>query len=241
MYSFSSRIRYSETDEQGNLSLVSLINYLQDCALFQTDELGVGLDHLTQKQLAWLIAGWQIQITQMPQYGQDIVVSTWPTQIQGVFAHRNFTICSPDGFEYIRADSLWFMFDFAKQSPIVPPEEEWGPYIAQAETPLDMPKMSRKLRIDTHLEGVAQPSFVVSAQHLDTNHHVNNAQYVEFARAAAGDSIKAKRILVQYVSAAMLGDTIVPVVYTSKEDTTVSLNAPNEKPYAIVKFLNAIN
>lgn len=116
MYSFSSRVRYSETNKQGILSLVSLVNYLQDCALFQTDTLGVGLDHLSQKNIAWFIAAWQIQIQKMPRYGQDIVVSTWPTQLKGVIAHRNFTICSPEGFEYIRADSLWFMFDFAKQS-----------------------------------------------------------------------------------------------------------------------------
>lgn len=239
MYSFSSRIRYSETDEQGTLSLVSLVNYLQDCSLFQTDELGIGLDHLAQKDLAWLIAGWQIQIHTLPRYGQDIVVSTWPTRLQGVFAHRNFTICSPDGFEYVRADSLWFMFDFAKQTPIVPPEEEWTPYMAQVGEPLDMPKTSRKLRIDTSIQAVIKPSFVVSEQNLDTNHHVNNAQYIEFARAAAGDLSQLKRVLVQYVSFATLGDTIVPVVYTSNEGVTVSLNGTDEKPYAIVKFLNA--
>ena len=31
MYTFDSRIRYSETDETGALSLLGVINYLQDC------------------------------------------------------------------------------------------------------------------------------------------------------------------------------------------------------------------
>ena len=31
MYSFEGRIRYSECDEAGRLSLFSLMNYLQDC------------------------------------------------------------------------------------------------------------------------------------------------------------------------------------------------------------------
>ena len=238
MYSFSSRVRYSETNKQGILSLVSLVNYLQDCALFQTDTLGVGLDHLSQKNIAWFIAAWQIQIQKMPRYGQDIVVSTWPTQLKGVIAHRNFTICSPEGFECIRADSLWFMFDFAKQSPILPPEEEWAPYRSQMHEPLDMPKTSRKVRIDPQLEATIKPSFVVSAQNLDTNHHVNNAQYIDFAQAAAGDISSFKRIAVQYVSSATLGDIIVPAVYATSDSITVSLNGANEKPYALVQFLN---
>ena len=32
MYTFDSRVRYSETDEEGNLSVVGIMNYLQDCS-----------------------------------------------------------------------------------------------------------------------------------------------------------------------------------------------------------------
>ena len=34
MYTFDSRIRYSETDETGALSLLGVINYLQDVQYF---------------------------------------------------------------------------------------------------------------------------------------------------------------------------------------------------------------
>mgnify|MGYP000603361539 CR=1 FL=1 len=34
-YSFTSRIRYSEIGEDGNLTLPGLINYFQDCSTFQ--------------------------------------------------------------------------------------------------------------------------------------------------------------------------------------------------------------
>ena len=42
-YEFTSRIRYSETDTNGNLSLEALMNYFQDASTFQSEELGVGL------------------------------------------------------------------------------------------------------------------------------------------------------------------------------------------------------
>ena len=39
MYTFDSRVRYSETDEEGNLSVVGIMNYLQDCSTFQSEDL----------------------------------------------------------------------------------------------------------------------------------------------------------------------------------------------------------
>ena len=35
MYSFDSRIRYSETDADGRLTPEKLIDYFQDCSTFQ--------------------------------------------------------------------------------------------------------------------------------------------------------------------------------------------------------------
>ena len=51
MYTFDSRVRYSETDENGNLSLESLIDYMQDCTNFQSEDLGVGLEYHRQKNI----------------------------------------------------------------------------------------------------------------------------------------------------------------------------------------------
>ena len=42
-YSFTSRIRYSEIGEDGNLTLPGLINYFQDCSTFQSEAIGEGV------------------------------------------------------------------------------------------------------------------------------------------------------------------------------------------------------
>lgn len=39
MYSFKSKIRYSETDSRGRLSLEALLDYFQDCSAFQSEAL----------------------------------------------------------------------------------------------------------------------------------------------------------------------------------------------------------
>ena len=60
MYTFDSRIRYSETDSEGKLTMASLINYFQDCSTFQSEDLGVGLEYFRENHMVWVLSSWQI-------------------------------------------------------------------------------------------------------------------------------------------------------------------------------------
>ena len=47
MYSFKSRVRYSELNHQTHtLDPYGIINYFQDCSTFQSEELNIGLEAL---------------------------------------------------------------------------------------------------------------------------------------------------------------------------------------------------
>ena len=46
MYAFDSRIRYSETDSEGRLTLNALLNYFQDCSTFHSEDVGLGIGYM---------------------------------------------------------------------------------------------------------------------------------------------------------------------------------------------------
>ena len=69
MYSFKSRVRYSEVGSDQKLSLGGLINYFQDCSCFQSDELGVGPKNMEIWGKAWMLNSWQIVVERYPKYG----------------------------------------------------------------------------------------------------------------------------------------------------------------------------
>ena len=48
MYEFNSRVRYSEIDHHGTLTLPALINYFQDCSTFQSELLNNGVERLEE-------------------------------------------------------------------------------------------------------------------------------------------------------------------------------------------------
>ena len=62
MYTFTSRVRFSETDENGKLSLAGIMNYLQDCSVFHSEDVGNGTDVLKKRDRVWLLNSWQIII-----------------------------------------------------------------------------------------------------------------------------------------------------------------------------------
>ncbi|MCR8908593.1 thioesterase [Thermophilibacter sp. ET337] len=223
MYSFEGRIRYSECDEAGRLSLFSLMNYLQDCSTFQSDEMGMGLDGLTGRGLAWVLANWRIEVDRLPAFGERIRVSTWCYELTRAHALRNFQL-EAGGERIVRANTQWFVYDSVRGRATRVPEDQ-RVYLSD-EPPIEMAPLAR--RIVPAGEGERAPEIVVARRDLDTNHHVNNARYVAFALEALearGAQAPAcpLTLQVQYRTMAFLGDKIVPVVHPCEGGWDVEL------------------
>ena len=86
--------------------------------------------------------------------------------------------------------------------------------------------------------GKALEAFTVRSHHLDTNHHVNNGQYVRMAMDCIPGDFKIRQLRVEYKSQAVLGDEIYPMAAegTDGKMYTVSLNGADGSPYCVVEF-----
>lgn len=233
MYTFDSRVRYSETAENGQISVPALIDYMQDCTNFQSEDLGVGLEYHKKLGLMWVLNSWQIIIEQYPKMGQKITIGTQSYGYEKMFGYRNFLITDASGACVAKANSNWVLMDVKKGRPmLVTPEI--GDVYGKAE-PLLMEYAPRKIKVPEN--GREQEGLVVREYHLDTNHHVNNRQYVQMAMEFLKKNDRVKELRVEYKKQAVLGDEMIPVVYqVSEEEVIVSLNAVDGKPFAVVQF-----
>ena len=243
MYSFQSSVRYSEVDESGTLSLPALLDYLQDSCLFQAEALGRGVTHTRECGLAWLLAAWRVEIDRLPRFTERIEVSTWATAFNGLYAHRNFAVdaCDASGRateRLVRADSLWFMFDAHRTRPVRAPLDETSVYDDDLAHDAPLAMESARRRIPVAGDGAPADSLLVTRAHIDTNHHVNNAQYVAMAHGVLPEGMTVRCLEVQYATAARLGDTVYPRVHRpSSEDPgwVVVLSDADDRPYAVVR------
>ena len=243
MYTFNSRIRYSETDENAVLTVGSLINYFQDCSTFQTEDCGAGLDWLSAQNLAWVLSYWQIESFRLPRLYEQVRVGTVPYALKGFMGLRNYYMDA--GAERLAvANSVWALMDMEKMLPARITPEHAAQYTLEEKLPMEY--LDRKVKVPEGGAVTEAEPVVITHTHLDTNRHVNNGQYVRMAldaldatgKAAAmpgrcaplkgKDKGKALRIRAEYKKQAHLGDTIVPLVHARDDGTTVDLRLEGE-------------
>ncbi len=232
MYSFNSRVRYSEVDEEKKLTLNGILNYFQDCSTFQSEELGNGVDKMKELHRVWVLSSWQIVVERYPELCEEITIGTWPYEFQGFFGYRNFAMYDKDGKMIAYANSLWTFLDVDTGRPARVPEEVSGKYTWEEK--LDMNYASRKVPMPK--EGETQEPFAVQRYHLDTNHHVNNGQYIQMAREYIPADFVIHQMRAEYKKSALLGDVIYPVVERDEERYVVGLCDELGRPYAVVEL-----
>ncbi len=233
MYSFRSKVRYSEVNKDGKLDIPSIINYFQDCSTFQSESLGLGVEHLKKEKRAWLLNVWQVEFIKDAYLMEDIEIGTWSWGAKGIYGHRNFVLNDAKGNRLVNGNSLWVFTDITTGKPVIVEPKDIEPY--GIEPPIDMTDYGRKIKIEG--DGEQYTSFKVRKYHIDTNGHVNNAVYVQFATEYLNDDIRVKVLRVEYRKPAVYGDVIYPVIYRDGSSLTVLLNDEKGSGYAKVQFI----
>lgn len=231
MFSFSTKVRYSEADASLRLSYPSIINYFQDCSIFHSEDLGIGIRFLQEEHRVWLMNSWQIQILRFPQFGEVLNVNTWPYDFKSMFGYRNFTMTDRDGTDIVVANSVWVYADTDTGRPTrLMPE-----YAARYPLEPAYPMTYAPRKIELPADGIPAAPIPVTVSHIDSNNHVNNGQYVAMASALLPHA-DYKNLRVEYKKSARLGDTIYPLISTGETSCTVVLSAKDGAPFAIAEF-----
>lgn len=232
MYTFDSRIRYSECSSRAQLSLEGLIDYFQDASTFHSEDLGLGIDYLKKEKLVWVLSAWQIEVERYPLFGEKVTVGTFPYDFKGCFGHRNFFLKESGGSFLAKANSLWTLLDLENKRPVRPNSLMTERYVLEEK--LEMNYASRK--IDVPDGGKEGEPIVIRRSHLDTNGHVNNGQYVRMAMESLPTEFAVGSLRAEYKKQALLGDVIHPCTVETADGFIVSLRDMAGTAYANVEM-----
>lgn len=231
MYSFQTKVRYSETDENGCMSLDSMIDYFQDCSVFQSESLGLGVAYLKERNLAWVMSAWQLVIEEYPRFCDDITVATFPYDFKGFIGYRNFFMENIKGEKLVKANSIWTLLDVRNMRPVKPNAAMEAGYVLEEK--LDMVYAPRKIELP--LSNIREEEIAVKAHHIDSNNHVNNAQYISMALDYLQPEQPIRQLRAEYKKQAVLGDVIVPLIGNTEQGMVVQLCDTQERPYAVIE------
>lgn len=232
MYTFSGRVRYSETDSEERLTLPAITDYFQDCGTFQSEELGLGVKYLQESHMAWMLMAWQIVVEEYPRLGDEITIGTFPYGFKGFMGYRNYVMDGADGRRLAYANAIWTLLDTDTMKPVKATEEMIEKYVLSERLPMDYAPR----KIAGAMGGSREEGFRVTRQHLDSNHHVNNAQYVKMASQYIPEEARVRQMRVEYKKQALLGDMIMPNLAVEDNKYIVSLCSEEKDAYAVVEF-----
>ena len=233
MYSIESRIRYSETDSNEELTLPAVLDYFQDVAIFHSEDIGAGGRALAADGQAWVISAWQIEIVRLPKYAERVTISTKPYEFRRFVGNRNCMISDMDGNILVKANSIWVFMDMINLRPVNVPEKVRERF--RLEERLEMDYKLRHIAIPEEGGELLKP-IVVEKQHLDSLGHVNNGQFVKLSLGVSGRTEKAKNIRVEYKTQAHLGDLLIPVRYSLPDREIIVLKTAEDGIYTILEL-----
>ena len=232
MYTWNSRVRFSEIGEDKRLTLDGILNYFQDSSTFHSEDIGNGMEVVEGLKRVWVLSSWQIVVNEYPKIAERIKLGTWPYDFNRFFGGRNFIMYGEDGRVLAYANSLWTYLNSENGRPVRVEEEVVSKY--QLEPKYDMDYADRKIALPEEM--TAQNAFPVEVYHLDTNHHVNNGQYVKMAGAYLPQDFEIAQMRAEYKKSALLGDVIYPKVAVETDKVVVSLEDEAGNAFTVVEF-----
>lgn len=232
MYTFDSRIRYSEVDSEGNLTLNALLNYFQDVTTFHSEALELGIDYMNENQIIWVLVSWQIVVERMPKLGEWVSVGTLPYDFKGFMGFRNFIMTDENGNCLAKANTIWTLLDLQTEKPAALTQKMIEGYALEPR--IDMEYAPRRIKVFDAM--AAKEEIVIKKQHLDTNKHVNNGQYVNMAMEYLPEDFEIGQMRAEYKKQARLEDILYPRVCEDHGKWIILFANKEQEPFACIEF-----
>lgn len=231
IYEFETKIRYSQTGSGGHLTLPAIVDFFQDAAIENANDVQKAAPPEEMSKLVWFLAAWQIDVFRYPECGEDVVIGTFPYRFGGSTGLRNVYLRTKDGEMLAYGDSTWVLMN--RETGAMTRVPQWLAELFPAEEKLPMEYKGRRIDMPEQSETVRK--ITVREGHLDSNRHVNNGQYVRMAVAELPAGTEYKRLRVEYKKSAVLGDEIA--VGVALEDSRhVVVLGEGADTYAVVEL-----
>ena len=199
-----------ELNPRGEARLTTVANYFQEIAYHHANELGFGYDDMRERRNMWLLSRMRIRMDRYPVWNDRIVLETWPSGVDKLFAVRDFRVRSMEGEKLGVASSYWLIVDVETHRPIRPKEElERYADIVYGEPVFDHPLS--KLGVPDGMQEADRHR--VAFSDLDIVGHVNNVKYMEWCINTAMKGGKPDREIrqfeINFLQEALFGDHIL--------------------------------
>ena len=182
IYGETLELRSCHCDAGGLWRPSAILEAMQETAAAHSARLGLDRSTLVQMGIVWILSRTKVEMERVPQFGERLIIETYPTQNRHLFFPRSHVFKDMQGGLVGRANSLWVLVDTQTRritsDPRVlerlPDNRDLAPAVGMPATvhPLEGPSVP----------GAIEPLYT----DLDINGHVNNTKYLDWCCNALG-------------------------------------------------------
>lgn len=205
-YRFHTRVSYGDIDQNLNLTLSAAMRMMQEAAIIHSDQSGYSVMDIERTRVIWMLVQWRARLTGIAKWNEDVTVITWPQTMEKVTSNRCFRILNTAGETVAIAESSWLLANADTGRAMRIPAAVAAAYDLIPDGVFEVPSL--KIPSET---GEERYCCSVLRRDLDTNHHVNNLIYLEYAREALPESARETsfpEVIVRYHRQLLLGDPV---------------------------------
>ena len=232
MYSLKYKVTTSTCNSEGRLKLFSALQMMQDCSEMWIDSEPGVKQYFTEQNMAQLLATRQVEIVRVPEYKEELTVTTSVYGMKPMFGFRNTFIYDAEGKPCYKTWSMGAFVD--KAAGKLKRVDDATIQSMTLDPKLDMDYKDRRIILPKDGGEIIEPIKVLRAD-IDYNKHMNNANYVRMAMELLPEDFVVTGLRVEYRVAAKLGDTLVPTIYRHDKVIIISLSI-GEEVSAIIEF-----
>jgi len=230
-------VHYLDIDENNVLKPHALLNYLQEIGCLHSDSVGLGLYDVPRIRFAWIVLGWKLKIYRLPSWNENVKIITWPRGNNDFFSFRDYEVYDSDNNLIACASSKWVCFNIDKKR-IVKVDENVRTLLPDCDQNIFGENFGKLKEPESHESSF---SYTILKHDVDTNHHLNNVNYLTLALDALPNNISNLNITdieIMYKSSSHLGDNVVCFYHKENEkEHVVTIKSKDMSVlHGIVKF-----
>ena len=159
-----------------HVKISSIFDYMQESASIHAESLHFGYEDMKKAELLWVLSRAIIKIDHYPSAWEEITVETWPKNINGYFANRDFRFYDATDKCIGSATTAWLMLNRTTFRPVKP--ELLLNHFQYSDFPPGIDEFPEKLPESVNKSFVSE--ICIGYKDIDINLHTNNARYIEY-------------------------------------------------------------
>lgn len=237
MFEYKKRIEFCDIDENNMLSSKGLIRILGEVAGVHSETVGYGLNDVPQTHLTWMLLDWKVQFFLKPSWNSYLIIKTWARSFSKISSNRDFSVYDINNNLVAKATSKWVLVDSEKHTPIRITEEICNAFGEYNSSVFDTEVNDKEKE---HQNSKFIYDYQIKRRDIDTNHHVNNLYYLDFAYDALPKDfleVSFDNIEIIYKKQIKLNDTIKCFYVFDDNKHIVTIKSEDlSVVHAIIKF-----